>query len=57
MMSSAVDVAYAEIVHPDTLVPFGPHESGRGRALVAGYVDGVRLLDNAEVVCLADEEA
>jgi pantoate--beta-alanine ligase len=57
MMSSAVDVAYAEIVHPDSLVPFGPQESGRGRALIAGYVDGVRLLDNAEVVCLADEEA
>jgi pantoate--beta-alanine ligase len=57
MMSAAVDVAYAEIVHPQTLVPFGPHESGRARALVAGYVDGVRLLDNADVVCLADEEA
>jgi pantoate--beta-alanine ligase len=56
MMTAGIDVRYAEVVHPETLAPVAPQTSGRARALVAGFVDGVRLIDNAEVVCLADEE-
>jgi pantoate--beta-alanine ligase len=45
----ALDVAYAEIVDPLTLLPSGDHESGERRALVAALVNGVRLIDNASV--------
>ncbi|MFY9783581.1 MAG: pantoate--beta-alanine ligase [Acidimicrobiales bacterium] len=44
-----VDVAYAQVVDPATLLPSGDHETGKRRALVAGSVEGVRLLDNAPV--------
>jgi pantoate--beta-alanine ligase len=46
---AGVDVAYAEVVDPRTLRPTGDDESGPRRALVAGFVDGVRLIDNGPV--------
>jgi pantoate--beta-alanine ligase len=46
---SGVDVSYAEIVDPRTLIPTRDDEAGPRRALVAGFVDGVRLLDNGPV--------
>ncbi|MHB8378526.1 MAG: pantoate--beta-alanine ligase [Acidimicrobiales bacterium] len=46
---SGVEVAYAQIVDPSTLVPSRDDETGERRALVAGVVDGVRLLDNGPV--------
>ncbi len=49
MLGAGVEVAYAEVVDPETLRPSGDGESGRRRALVAGCVDGVRLIDNADV--------
>jgi pantoate--beta-alanine ligase len=44
-----VTVAYAQVVDPATLLPSGDHETGSRRALVAGSVEGVRLLDNGPV--------
>ncbi len=49
LAEAGVEVAYAEVVDPETLRPSGDGESGRRRALVAGRVDGVRLIDNADV--------
>jgi pantoate--beta-alanine ligase len=46
---AGVDVAYAEVVDPRTLQPTADDESGQKRALVAGFVDGVRLIDNGPV--------
>ena len=46
---SGVDVAYAQVVDPVTLVACDDDEEGPARALVAGLVDGVRLIDNAPV--------
>lgn len=48
-----IDVAYAEVVDPVTLVPTKDDEAGERRALLAGLVDGVRLIDNAPVVVQA----
>jgi len=44
-----VAVAYAEVVDPLTLAPSRDGESGEGRALVAGIIEGVRLIDNGPV--------
>ena len=44
-----VDVAYAQVVDLATLLPSHDDESGPRRALVAGFIDGVRLLDNGPV--------
>ncbi|HVA70283.1 MAG TPA: pantoate--beta-alanine ligase [Acidimicrobiales bacterium] len=49
LLGAGVDVAYADVVDPATLVPSRDDESGERRALVAGLVEGVRLLDNAPV--------
>jgi pantoate--beta-alanine ligase len=49
MGESGIDVAYAEVVDPVTLAPSLDDESGPRRALVAGFVEGVRLLDNGPV--------
>ncbi|MBW4029207.1 MAG: pantoate--beta-alanine ligase [Acidobacteria bacterium] len=49
MDSAGVDVAYADVVDVATLTPLGDHERGRGRAMVAGVVEGVRLIDNDEI--------
>ncbi len=49
MSDAGVNVAYAEVVDPETLAASGDDESGPRRALVAGFVDGVRLIDNGPV--------
>lgn len=46
---AGIDIAYAEVVDPLTLVPCADDETGERRALVAGYVEGVRLIDNGPV--------
>jgi pantoate--beta-alanine ligase len=46
---AGVEVAYAEVVDPATLVPSRENETGERRALVAGFVEGTRLLDNGPV--------
>lgn len=49
MAEAGVEVAYAEVVDPASLEPCDDSARGRCRALVAGYVEGVRLIDNDEV--------
>lgn len=49
LREAGVDVAYADVVDPSTLVPSRDDETGERRALVAGSVEGVRLLDNGPV--------
>jgi pantoate--beta-alanine ligase len=49
LLGAGVDVAYADVVDPTTLVPSRDDETGERRALVAGLVEGVRLLDNGPV--------
>jgi pantothenate synthetase len=46
---AGVEIAYADVVSPRTLVPTGDDEVGERRALVAGYAEGVRLIDNGPV--------
>jgi pantoate--beta-alanine ligase len=46
---AGVDVAYAEVVNPSTLAPSRDDETGGRRALLAGYVEGIRLVDNGPV--------
>jgi pantoate--beta-alanine ligase len=46
---AGVDIAYADVVDPASLAPSGDEETGERRALVAGYVEGVRLIDNGPV--------
>ena len=50
MRASGVEVAYADIVHATSLEALGDGASGVARAMVAGFVEGVRLIDNAEVI-------
>jgi pantoate--beta-alanine ligase len=47
-----VEVAYADVVDPVTFVSAQDGEVGERRALVAGIVEGVRLIDNAPVTLL-----
>ncbi len=49
LREAGLDVAYAEVVHPNSLVPVSAGDSGVGRALVAVRVEGVRLIDNGPV--------
>ncbi|HEV3186964.1 MAG TPA: pantoate--beta-alanine ligase [Acidimicrobiales bacterium] len=49
LQSSGVEVAYAEVVDPATLVPSRENETGEHRALVAGFVEGIRVIDNGPV--------
>ena len=49
LRDAGVDIAYAEVVDPETLAPTSDDESGPRRALVAGVVEGVRLIDNGPV--------
>jgi len=46
---AGVRVAYADVVDPVTLVPSRDDETGERRALLAGAVEGVRLIDNGPV--------
>ncbi len=50
-----LEVAYAEVVDPKTLVPSTDDLSGPRRALVAASVHGVRLIDNGPVTVTAKE--
>ncbi|MGA2968704.1 MAG: pantoate--beta-alanine ligase [Acidimicrobiales bacterium] len=45
-----VKTAYAEVVHPATFVAARDGDEGEFRALIAGIVEGVRLIDNAPVI-------
>ncbi len=49
MEAAGVVVGYAEVVDPATLRALDDDAVGRARAMVAGVVDGVRLIDNREV--------
>ena len=49
MASAGVEVAYADVVDVETLAPVDDQATGRARAVVAGFVDGVRLIDNVEI--------
>ncbi len=49
LAGAGIDVAYAEVVDPRTLRATGDDESGERRALVAGTVEGIRLIDNGPV--------
>jgi pantoate--beta-alanine ligase len=51
--AAGVSVAYAEVVDPVTFVAAQDGEVGERRALVAGIVEGVRLIDNALVTIVA----
>jgi pantoate--beta-alanine ligase len=51
---AGIDVAYAEVVDPRTLQRTSDDESGLRRALVAGFVDGVRLIDNGPVTVVGE---
>ncbi|MBW4079108.1 MAG: pantoate--beta-alanine ligase [Acidobacteria bacterium] len=51
--SAGIEVAYADVVDPVTLVSSKDDEAGERRALLAGVVGGVRLIDNAPVVVRA----
>ena len=46
---AGVEIGYADVVDPLTLLPSRDDESGIRRALVAGIIDGVRLIDNGPV--------
>ncbi len=43
---SGVDIAYVDVVDPTSLASARDDEVGERRALLAGYVEGVRLIDN-----------
>lgn len=51
--AAGVDVAYAEVVDPLTLTPATDGEVGARRAMLAGVVEGVRLIDNGPVNLVA----
>ncbi|MHB1089239.1 MAG: pantoate--beta-alanine ligase, partial [Acidimicrobiales bacterium] len=53
---AGIDVAYSEVVDPLTLASTKDDEAGERRALLAGVVDGVRLIDNAPVVVRAGRD-
>jgi pantoate--beta-alanine ligase len=53
MQDAGVRVAYADVVDPLTFLPTRDDEGGERRALVAGVVDGIRLIDNAPVLVQA----
>ena len=46
MRAGGVEVAYADIVDVETLVALADGDRRTARALVAGFVEGVRLVDN-----------
>ena len=50
-----LEVVYAEVVDPVTFAPSTDAESGDARALVAAFVDGVRLIDNGPVVLKGEQ--
>lgn len=55
LTGAGVEIAYADVVDPLTLRALGNGDTGAARALIAGIVDGVRLIDNAPVTLVAKE--
>lgn len=53
LREAGIAIAYAEVVEPKTLEPIGEQFIGTARILLAGVVDGVRLIDNGEVEIIA----
>ena len=53
--SSGIEVAYAEVVEPLLLNPIDDHYEGTARVLLAGVVQGVRLIDNGDVTIVSSE--
>ena len=53
--SSGIEVAYAEVVEPLRLNPIDDHYEGTARVLLAGVVQGVRLIDNGDVTIGSSE--
>ena len=53
--SSGIEVAYAEVVEPLLLVPVDNEYAGTARVLLAGVVQGVRLIDNGDVTIVSSE--
>ena len=53
--SSGIEVAYAEVVEPVLLNPINEQYEGVARVLLAGVVQGVRLIDNGDVTIVASE--
>lgn len=53
--SSGIEVAYAEVVEPLLLNPINEQYEGVARVLLAGVVQGVRLIDNGDVTIVASE--
>jgi pantoate--beta-alanine ligase len=47
--AAGVATAYAAVVDPVTFVASRDDDAGEARALIAGVVEGVRLIDNAPV--------
>jgi pantoate--beta-alanine ligase len=47
--AAGVATAYAEVVDPVTFVACDDDDTGEARALIAGVVEGIRLIDNAPV--------
>jgi pantoate--beta-alanine ligase len=52
---AAVEVAYADIVDPETFAVANDHDEGVRRAVVAVVIDGVRLIDNGPVTLVRGE--
>jgi pantoate--beta-alanine ligase len=55
LVSSGIEVAYAEVVEPLLLNPINEQYEGTARVLLAGVVQGVRLIDNGDVTIVASE--
>ena len=53
--ASGIEVAYAEVVEPLLLNPIDDHYEGTARVLLAGVVQGVRLIDNGDVTIVSSE--
>jgi pantoate--beta-alanine ligase len=53
--SGGIEVAYAEVVEPLSLVPISNEYAGTARVLLAGVVQGVRLIDNGDVTIVSSE--
>ena len=57
LRNANIDLSYADVVNPLTLLPLSDDDQGVGSLLLAATFSGVRLLDNAEVRVVAKEQA
>jgi pantoate--beta-alanine ligase len=55
MVEAGVEVAYAAVRDAQTLAPLAPGFTGEARILVAGTIEGVRLIDNGPVTITSAE--